>query len=267
MNSRIIIASIRVCHPTFLFPLGISFSSGLDQYATTNIDIGLGPLESSVPASEQNVTNQTFDRSRNNIQASNTALLLSGQHSLIGGFDYLTGPGVSQRINKIRIDTTDISALQALDPTLPASIVDTAELRNDFRSPQWNYSFYLLDYWRPHKDLVLELGLMKDFNKTVIPSFQGNVYQSMWSPRLGANYQFRVNGTNMSCGPWRALFEHPPGTQPCCCQRVAGFPWAIDSPSGTEIRQTGGHGDPVERQTFTVLRLGALRLATPLSSS
>ena len=62
----------------------------------------------SLPFSEQALVSQTFDRASNNIQAQQyfRASFL-GQHSLIGGFDYLTGPGVSQRKNQTIIDTID----------------------------------------------------------------------------------------------------------------------------------------------------------------
>jgi tetratricopeptide (TPR) repeat protein len=223
----------------------------------TNIDLGFG----SFPFSEQGVLSQTFDRSRNNIQAQQyQRFSFLGQHSLIGGFDYLTGPGVSQRTNLTDIVTIDTSAAGfTLDPFI-------TQLGADSRSPQWNYSFYLLDYWRPQKNLVLELGLMKDFNKTVIIPFQGNVYRSMWSPRLGANYQFGVNGTQhvLRAMAGRFLNTHL-GTQPLLLpSEVAGFPWAIDSASGTEIRQAGGSWETQwNAKTFTVLRLAALRLAAP----
>ncbi len=223
---------------------------------TTNIDIGFGPP--GVPATDQNVVSQTFDRSRNNIQFQQyQRLSFLGQHSLIGGFDYLTGgPGISQRYNATEIQTLFTS---------PPFVVPL-QTQTDSRSPQWNYSFYLLDYWRPYKNLVLELGLFKDFNKTVIPFFQDNVYQSTWSPRLGVNYQFRVNGTQhvLRAAVGRFMNNHFL-TQPLLVpSETAGFPFAVDSRSGTEIRQAGGSWEAQwDPKTFTVLRLAALRLATP----
>ncbi len=230
--------------------LPLHVSSFFTQNA--NIDLGFGPL----PFSEQAVLNQTFDRSRNNVQFQQyQRLSFLGQHSLIGGFDYLTGPGISQRIN-----VTDIQTIEAL------GFQNVTQLSMDSRSPQWSYSFYLLDYWRPSKNLVFELGLMKDFQKTVIMGSPDNVYQSMWSPRFGANYQFGVNGTQhvLRAMAGRFLTTHW-GTQPLLLpSEVAGFPWAIDSASGTEIRQAGGSWEAQwDSKTFTVVRLAALRLAQP----
>ena len=218
----------------------------------SNIDLGGGPL----PFSNQGVLSPTLDRSRNNVQAQQYLRFSAlGQHSLIGGFDYLTGPGVSQRLNITNIQTIEALGFQ-----------DVEQLSTDSRSPQWNYSFYLLDYWRPQKNLVFELGLMKDFQKTVIPGFQQNLYQSMWSPRFGANYQFGVNGTQqvLRAMAGRFLCTHW-STQPLLLpSEVAGFPWAIDSASGTEVRQAGGSWEAQwNAKTFTVVRLNALRLAGP----
>jgi hypothetical protein len=207
------------------------------------------------PASEQNVIGQTFDRSRNNIQAQQyfRASFL-GQHSLIGGFDYLTGPAVRQRFTQT---TLDIIAGFPMPPVVT---------QTDYRSPQWNYSFYLLDYWRLYKDLVVELGLFKDFNKTVTPYYQENIYQSRWSPRFGVNYQFGVDGTQhvLRAAVGRFLNTHWL-TQPLLVpSETAGFPWTIDSYSGAEIRQAGGSWEAQwDAKTFTVLRLNALRVSTP----
>jgi len=183
---------------------------------------------------------------------------------VIGGFDYLTGPGVSQRRNVNNVYTIDTSALVPFD--LPASITDVTQEQKDYRPPQWNYSFYFLDYWRPHKDLVFELGLFKDFNKGVRPFFQENVFTSSWSPRFGANYQFGINGTQhaLRAVVGRFLNTHLI-TQPLLVPaETAGFPWFIDSGSGTEIRQAGAAWETQwDARTFTVLRGNALRLATP----
>jgi tetratricopeptide (TPR) repeat protein len=234
--------------------------------ANAKIDLGFGPLGfPSFPIAEQTYQSQTFDRASNNIQAQqHLRLSFLGQHSLIGGFDYLTGPGVSQRSNQTIIDTIDTSALVPFG--FPPALTTESQAQADFRPPQWSYSFYLLDYWRPSKNLVLELGLFKDFNKAVRPYFQENIYTSLWSPRFGANYQFGVNGTQhvLRAAVGRYLNTHLI-TQPLLVPaETASFPWAIDSGSGTEIRQAGAAWEAQwNPKTFTVLRFGALRLSTP----
>ena len=180
--------------------------------ASTNLD--------ALPLSEQMSLSQTFDRTSNNVQAQqHLRLSCLGQHNLIGGFDYLSCPGVSQRQNLT--DTIFMGTLK----------ISESQLQTDFWPPQWSYSFYLLDYWRPFKGLVLELGLFKDFNKAVIPFFQQNIYTSLWSPRFGANYQFGVNGTQhvLRAALGRYLNTHLI-TQPLLVPaETASFPWAIDS--------------------------------------
>jgi tetratricopeptide (TPR) repeat protein len=235
--------------------------------ANSNVDLGLGDFGfPSFPISEQGRLTQTFDRASNNVQAQqHLRLHLLGQHSLIGGFDYLTGPPrISQRMNQAFLTTIDTSVLVPFG--LPDTISEQSLLQRDFQSPQWNYSFYLLDYWRPARNLVLELGLFKDFNKGVRFGFQENIYTSMWSPRFGVNYQFRIKGTQhvLRGVVGRYLNTHLI-TQPLLVpSETAGFPWAIDSASGAEIRQGGAAWEAQwDARTFTVLRLNALRLSTP----
>ena len=143
---------------------------------------------------DQNFT-RTFDRNSHNVQVQqHLRASFLGQHNFIGGFDYYTIPGVSQR--------------QSLTLTSPPLLLGTWDF--DFQPPQWNYSFYLLDYWRPFKNLVLELSLFKDLYKGVSEGYQTNIYRSMWSPSFGANYQFEIDGIQHSpAGCRRSPPQHP----------------------------------------------------------
>ena len=234
--------------------------------ANSNIDGAvIGFPGFSLPITGQGSLYQTFDRTSNNIQAQqHLRLSFLGQHSLIGGFDYLTGPGIDQRRFHNTIETLDTTALASFG--FPPSLTDESHTQGGFQPPQWSYSFYLLDYWRPCQDLVLELGLSKDFNKAVRPFFQGNIYNSSWNPRFGVNYQFGIDGTQhvLRAALGRYLNTHLI-TQPLLVPaETAGFLWAIDSGSGTEIRQAGAAWEAQwNAKTFTVLRLNALRLSTP----
>ena len=116
---------------------------------SSNIDFGLGPLGfPSFPIYTQTSLYQTFDRTSNNIQAQqHLRLSLLGQHSLIGGFDYLTGPGIDQRRFQNSLTTIDTTSLALFG--VPPALVDESHTQRGFQTPQWSYSFYLLDYWRP----------------------------------------------------------------------------------------------------------------------
>ena len=85
-------------------------------------------------------------------------------------------------------------------------------------------------------------------------------------PPLGANYLFGIDGTQhaLRAVVGRCLNTHFI-TQPLLApSETAGFPWAIDSSSGTEIRQAGAAWEAQwNPKTFTVLRLNALRLSSP----
>ena len=74
---------------------------------------GLAPWGSPPsPLPQQGSLYQTFDRTSNNVQAQqHLRLSFLGQHSLIGGFDYLTGPGIDQRRFQNSLTTIDTSAL------------------------------------------------------------------------------------------------------------------------------------------------------------
>ncbi len=195
--------------------------------------------------------NWTVDLASNNVQLQqHLRASFLGQHSLIGGFDYFTIPGVSQR--------------QSLTYISPPVVLGTWQF--DFQSPHRNYSFYLLDYWRPVQNLVLELNLYKDFFKGVSAGYQGNIYRSMWSPSFGANYQFEVNGSQhvLRGVVGRRLNTHFISQPLLVPSETAGFPWTIDSFSGAEIRQAGAAWEAQwNTLTFTVLRLSALRVSTP----
>ena len=228
-------------------PLSLS-QNDLNLAWTTCIYLPSKPLISS-----------TFDSASNNIQLQqHLSVSFLGQHKFIGGFDYLTGPRTSQRHNYTIISFPDLTSIPFLN--------------TDYLTPQWSYSFYLLDYWRPFKNLVLELGLFKDFNNGVSPGFRQNVYTSLWSPRLGVNYQFKINDTQhvLRGVVGRCLNTHFLSTQqpPLVPAETAGFPWFFDSDSGTEIRQVGAAWEAQwNAQTFTVLRLNALRVSTPTFSN
>ncbi len=193
---------------------------------------------------------QTYDLESHNVQVQqHQQFSWLGRHNLIAGFDYFTVPGVSQR-------------RQLSDPLRATSF--------DYQSPHWNYSFYLLDYWRPWSNLVVEMRLVKDFLKGVRFGYQENIYRSSWNPSLGISYQFRANGTLhvLSGMVGRSLNTHLI-TQPLLLPAlVAGFPWALDTQVGAEMRQSGASWEAQwDSRTFTVLRLQALRIATPTFDS
>jgi tetratricopeptide (TPR) repeat protein len=232
-------------HRTFPFHYNHS------QFSNYNFDFGLGPMA----VYENQFLKGTFDREMNDVQCQqHLTLSLLGQHNLIGGFDYFTS-----------------SSKQKINSTLSLGVPDLAFFFDDtqlfyFRPPAWSYSFYLLDYWRPTRDLVLELAIFKDFSKTNRILFPENIYTSLWSPRFGANYQFRVGGTQhvLRAAVERHLTTHL-SIQPFLVpSEIAGFPWAIDSNSNAEVRQAGvGWEAQWNAKTFTALRLNALRVSEP----
>jgi tetratricopeptide (TPR) repeat protein len=195
--------------------------------------------------------NETFDREMYNAQfQQHLALSLLGQHNLIAGFDYFSARSNTRLYYNLEFPAWGLS--------FPSQL--------DFHPPAWSYSFYLLDYWRPTRDLVLELAVFKDFSKTNRFGYPENYYTSLWSPRFGVNYQFGVGGTQHVL---RAMAERHLTThltlQPILVPaEIASFPWAIDSNSNAEVRQAGVAWEAQwNSKTFTALRLNALRVSDP----
>jgi tetratricopeptide (TPR) repeat protein len=179
-----------------------------------------------IPPTFQYLLGTTADQEIDNIQLQkHLNLSFLGQHNLIAGFDYFTA-GLNQRIN------ADLAFIG--DGTFPLA-------RLDYRPPFWSHSFYLLDYWRPHRNLVLELGLFKSFQKDPVAGFPGTIYTSMWSPRFGANYQFGIGSTQhvLRAVAERHLTTHSLSQPLLVPSEVAGFPWALYTWSGSEVRQAG----------------------------
>lgn len=189
---------------------------------------------------------QTYDLESHNIQLQqHQQFTWLGRHNLIAGFDYYTVPRVSQR-------------RQASDPFSATGF--------DYQSPQRNYSFYLVDYWRPLKNLVVEMRLVKDLFKGVRFGYQENIHRSWWSPSFGLSYQFAVGSSwhVLSGAAGRSLNTHLIAQALLLPSLVAGFPWVLDTQVGAEMRQAGAAWEAQwDRRTFTVLRLQALRIATP----
>jgi tetratricopeptide (TPR) repeat protein len=108
-------------------------------------------------------------------------------------------------------------------------------------------------------------GLFKSFQKDPVGD-QQTIYNSMWSPRFGANYQFSLGGTQhvLRAMAERHLTNHLRSQPLLVPSEIASFPWAIDAQSGAEVRQVGTAWEAQwDSKTFTALRLNAMRVATP----
>ena len=114
MKSPIIIASIPRRLFWHIIPVRIILIILVQPVSyNSNIDLGLGAFGfPSFPYSAQGSLYQTFDQISNNVQVQQyLRLSMLGQHSLIGGFDYFTGPGIDQRRFQNAITTIDTTAL------------------------------------------------------------------------------------------------------------------------------------------------------------
>jgi len=195
------------------------------------------------------------DREFNNVQAQ--SLMVLGKHTFIGGFDYFNC-NFSNRLNAFGNFVVNAYG---------------ANLKLDLRPPWWSYSFYLLDYWKLTPNLIIELGLFKDFiknpsdkNTSSFDFTSGNIYTSRWNPRFGLNYLFKTGQTQHTLRLAAFQASAPHFFQPILVPSdVAGFPSVIDAGVGSEIRSVGGAWEAQwGPKTFSTLRLDALRLTTPV---
>jgi tetratricopeptide (TPR) repeat protein len=218
----------------------------------TSMGLGLTPV------SQQTLAGAASDQEFNDVQLQSNLVL--GDHNLIAGFDYFSS-STSQRLNQTDFVTYDLSAF------IPGFYLSQEYLTLfDYQPPFRSTSVYLLDYWRLRQNLVLELGLFKDFSKAPRYGYTRTIYTSQWNPRFGVNYQFRLRGTlqTLRLALERHLTTHLVSQPLLVDSEIAGFPWAITANSGADVRQAGVAWESQwNAKTFTALRLNALRVATP----
>jgi hypothetical protein len=184
------------------------------------------------------------DREFDNYQLQQQLVL--GSHTLIAGADYFS---------------SNFNYKQGLTFSLPGFF--SIDIPYGNQPPERSYSFYLLDYWRLAPGVLVELGLFKDFSKNPRTGFPDSISTSLWSPRLGINYQ--INGQHtFRLALQRYLNTHYTFQAILIPSELAGFPWIIDTEDGAEVRQAGCAWEAQwNPRTFSVLRFDALRTATP----
>jgi tetratricopeptide (TPR) repeat protein len=175
--------------------------------------------------------------------------LILGRHTFIGGFDYFHGHLKYRNMDKYVLTFWGIP-------------IDSWEDRVDYKPPNRTYSFYLLDYWRLTSKLLLELGVFKDFAKNSRLGYEKPLATSLWSPRLGLNYQINPRHV-LRLALHRSLSTHfeSPLLVP---SEVASFPWQINVDDGALVRELGLAWEAQwNAKTFSVLRLDGHRIDIP----
>jgi len=189
------------------------------------------------------------DRELLNVQLQKQLIL--GNHTFIGGFDYLHGH------LKYRYNYWYMFSWFGF-PLLSGGFTD------NYKPPDRSYTFYLMDYWRIFPNLLLELGLFKDYSKNSRTGYAQPVSTSLWSPRLGVNYQ--INGEHtLRLALQQHLSTHnliqPNSLIPV---EVASFPWAINVDDGAIVREIGLAWEAQwNSKTYSALRLDLHRFSVP----
>jgi tetratricopeptide (TPR) repeat protein len=191
---------------------------------------------------------QRNDQEFHNVQVQQQLVL--GNHTFIGGFDYFSG--------HLKYNRQELLVFSIFNtPVLSAMLLD------NFRPPNRSTSFYLMDYWQLHPQLLVELGLFYDTSENSRLGFADAVSTTIWSPRVGLNYQVNADHT-LRFVLQRSLNTHGLLAPFIIPAEIAGFPWLINVDDGSEVREVGlaweAQWDP---KTFSVVRLDANRIATP----
>jgi tetratricopeptide (TPR) repeat protein len=196
-----------------------------------------------------------FDQFNNyfhNIQVQGQLIL--GKHTLIGGYDYFTGP----------INFYQKFILHLLFEMGPEHVVLPLGTFYQFTGPiDRTYSLYLMDYWRLTPWLLVELGVFRDVARNASGADARTFNNLLWSPRLGLNIQIGPKHT-LRLALMRYLDTHQILNPLLVSAEVAGFPWVEDVFPGSEVRLVGASWEAQwNAKTFTALRFAATRASTP----
>jgi hypothetical protein len=205
--------------------------------------------------------------------------LTLGDHTFMAGFDYFTGHLKYRSRDAIPLNYNSYDNLTSawtfplfpwLDNTFtnaytaPLNVNESLSLERNYRPPNRNYTFYLLDYWRLHPKVLVELGIFKDLAKNARPGFADPIYNSSWNPRFGLNL-FLTQEHTLRLAAQQSLNTHYLSAASLAPPDVAGFPWQINVDEGGQVRELGLAWEAQwTPKTFSVLRLQGQRLAAPL---
>jgi tetratricopeptide (TPR) repeat protein len=192
-----------------------------------------------------------FDNYNHNLQLQGQLIL--GKHTLLGGYDYFTGPlSYHERV------------VQNLLIPMEQTFVLPLGTFYAFTGPaDRTYSLYLLDYWRVTPWMLIEMGLFRDVSRIGSYLDPRTINNYLWSPRLGFNFQIGPKHT-LRLGLMRYLDTHQILAPLLVPTEVAGLPWVEDVLPGAEVRQLGASWEAQwDKKTFTVLRFAATRASVP----
>uniref|UniRef100_A0A7C3ZAT9 Tetratricopeptide repeat protein n=1 Tax=Desulfobacca acetoxidans TaxID=60893 RepID=A0A7C3ZAT9_9BACT len=180
--------------------------------------------------------------------------LILGNHTILGGYDYLTGP--------ISLSTKLLQHL--LFPVDSEMMVLPLGEFYQFTGPiDRTYTLYLLDYWRLTPWMLVELGVFRDVARNASSADSRTINNSLWSPRLGLNIQIGPKHI-MRLGLMRYLDTHQILAPLLVPTEVGGLPWVEDVLPGAEVRQAGASWEAQwNKKTFSVLRFAATRASIP----
>jgi hypothetical protein len=258
------------------------FGSSSLPYTTNPVNsiLGLGydVFQGNLTYDYNSTTRRRTAREFHNFQLQQQLIL--GDHTLMGGFDYFAGHSRYRYRNNFNLlqkenvvnnwfwivpgfGTFDLGSLGSV----PINQWLFTETAYNYRPPDRSYSFYLLDYWRLTPNLLVELGVFKDQSKNSRFGFPDPISNSLWSPRLGINYQVNSQHT-LRLVLQRHLNTHYLSSPSLVPAEIASFPWQINVDEGALVREAGAAWEAQwNSKTFSVIRFDTHRIDNPVYES
>lgn len=142
-------------------------------------------------------------------------------------------------------------------------IWDEFTFTNRYALTQDSLSLYMLDYWKPSENVVIEAGLSADRSSSVRHGYSDPVDRHFTGSRLGVNWQMTSQDV-LRLAFQNYLNTHMTYQNTLQPADVAGFPSWINADDGTEVLEAGLAW---ERQwnelTYSVFRFNAHEIKNP----
>jgi tetratricopeptide (TPR) repeat protein len=171
--------------------------------------------------------------------------------------------GVDSFRGKFHYDFHELDSYWLSWPGWYEGIWDEFTFKNSYALTQDSLSLYLLDYWKPSENVVIEAGLSADRSSSLRFGYSDPVDRHFTGSRLGVNWQMTSQDV-LRLAFQNYLNTHMTYQNTLQPADVAGFPSWINADDGTEVLEAGLAW---ERQwnelTYSVFRFNAHEIKNP----
>jgi len=175
--------------------------------------------------------------------------LKAGDHTLIAGFDYLTGAQAYRGVD---------SYIYFLSP-----YYYTDTFHDRFGPADRETTAYVRDYWRICPQLLVELGISGDSVTSSRYGFANSLSSTTANPLAGLDYEIDKSNT-LRLAYQSYVIGRPASNSSITPAEVAGFPSLINADDGSKVKELGFAWESQwNPKTFTVLRLQSYQIDDP----